>query len=31
MPRMAKLDPRHADGIKHADLMEGDRVLNSLA
>jgi hypothetical protein len=25
-----EFDPQHADGIRHGDLMEGERVLNEL-
>ena len=25
-----EFDPRDADGIRHADLMEGERILNEL-
>jgi hypothetical protein len=30
MPQYYEFAPGHADGIRHADLMEGDRVLNEL-
>ena len=30
MPQYYEFDPGHADGIRHADLMEGERVLNEL-
>ena len=30
MPKIYEFDPQHADGIRHADLMEGERVLNEL-
>ena len=30
MPQMYEFDPQHADGIRHADLMEGERVLNEV-
>jgi len=30
MPQYYEFDPQHADGIRHADLMEGERVLNDL-
>lgn len=30
MPQIYEFDPQHADGIRHADVMEGERVLNEL-
>lgn len=30
MPQVYEYDPQHADGIRHADLLEGERVLNEL-
>jgi len=30
MPPYYEFDPQHADGIRHVDLMEGERVLNEL-
>jgi hypothetical protein len=30
MPQIYEFDPGQADGIRHADLMEGERVLNEL-
>jgi len=30
MPQIYEFDPGHADGIRHADLMEGERVWNEL-
>lgn len=30
MPQYYEFDPRHADGIRHVDLLEGERILNEL-
>jgi len=30
MPQVYEFDPQHAEGIRHADLIEGERVLNDL-
>ncbi len=30
MPQIYEFDPGHADGIRHADLMEGEQILNDL-
>ena len=30
MPNIYEFDPQHAEGIRHADLIEGERVLNDL-
>ena len=30
MPQIYEFDPQHADGIRHADLLEGERVLNEI-
>jgi hypothetical protein len=30
MPQIYEFDPYHADGIRHADLIEGERILGEL-
>ena len=30
MPQIYEFDPQHADGIRYADVVEGERVLNEI-
>jgi len=30
MPQIYEFDPQHADGIRYADVTEGERVLNEI-